>query len=113
VGTVWRVGGLAPVSGVPDGRGGLLGSGTNAPLYTTTFTIRPKAEESMDRHESRLAAALDIDRVSRVLECRELSPLKAATVGRHYEVAKTIWGGTQWIMGGPRQSTVSELTSIQ
>ncbi|KAL2073024.1 hypothetical protein VTL71DRAFT_10348 [Oculimacula yallundae] len=106
VGTIWRVGGLAPVSGVSDGRGGLLGSGTNAPLYTTSFTARPKAQEDKERHESRLAEALDLDRVGRVFEFRDptTSPLKSSVeengsfFGRD---AKTSWLGTEWVLGGP------------
>ncbi|KAI9049684.1 hypothetical protein LZ554_005840 [Drepanopeziza brunnea f. sp. 'monogermtubi'] len=79
VGTIWRVGGLAPISGVSNGRGGLLGSGTNAPLYTTSFTAKPKAQEDKERHESRLAEALELDRVGRILEFRDpsTSPLRS------------------------------------
>ena len=111
VGTVWRVGGLAPISGVPDGRGRLVGSGTNAPLYTTSFSIaRPKAQDDKDKHESRLAEALELDRVGRVLEFREQSSLllEPITTGKNKgsEIeTKTAWRGTEWIMGGPDQST--------
>lgn len=111
IGTVWTVGGLAPVStGVPSGRGGLLASGTNAPLYTTTFSAaRLNANEDLEKHEGRLAEALELDRVSRVLEFRDpsASPLKQASHSRTRSVepeAKTFWKGTEWILGGPEQS---------
>lgn len=109
VGTIWRVGGLAPVSGVPNGRGGLVGSGTNAPLYTTSFTAKPKAQEDKERHESRLAEALELDRVGRVFEFRDpsTSPLKLSAEesqtpsGKDF---KTSWLGTEWVLGGPDRS---------
>ena len=40
-GAIWNVGGSAVVQGsvaaIPNGRGGLLASGTNAPLFTASF----------------------------------------------------------------------------
>lgn len=105
VGTIWRVGGLAPPSlGVPNGRGGRLGSGTNAPLYTTSFSAsRPKAQEESENHENRVAHALELDRVSRVLEFRDFStsPQNHLTLKeRQTELeSKTTWTGTEWVMG--------------
>ncbi|TVY34258.1 putative WD repeat-containing protein [Lachnellula subtilissima] len=105
VGTVWTVGGLAPFStGVPNGRGGLLGSGTNAPLYTTPFSnARPKAQEEMEKHEGRLAEALEIDRSTRVLEFRDPTILPSR-LGEHERnkafehEGKTLWNGTEWVI---------------
>ncbi|RAL65329.1 hypothetical protein DID88_000897 [Monilinia fructigena] len=110
VGTVWSVGGVAPVSaGISDGRGGLLGSGTNAPLYTTSFSAsRPKAQEDFEKHEDRLAQALDIDRIQRVFEFRNSlstpprTPLKSRSK-RHKFDSRTVWNGTEWVLGGPEQ----------
>ncbi|KAE9376087.1 WD40 repeat-like protein, partial [Stipitochalara longipes BDJ] len=105
VGTVWRIGGLAPPSlGVSNGRGGLLGSGTNAPLYTTSFSAaRPKAQEETENHENRLAHALELDRVSRVLEFRDFSTLPQMHLTlkeRQTDMeSKTSWTGTEWTMG--------------
>ncbi|KAH7407215.1 WD40-repeat-containing domain protein [Cadophora sp. MPI-SDFR-AT-0126] len=112
VGTIWRVGGLAPVSGVPNGRGGLIGSGTNAPLYTTSFTAKPRAQEDKERHENRLAEALELDRVGRVFEFRDSStlPLKASVEEKGKSSArdlKTSWLGTEWILGGLDRKTPS------
>ncbi|EDN94789.1 hypothetical protein SS1G_10664 [Sclerotinia sclerotiorum 1980 UF-70] len=110
VGTVWAVGGVAPVSaGISDGRGGLLGSGTNAPLYTTSFSAsRPKAQEDFEKHEDRLAQALDIDRIQRVFEFRDslttppATPLDSRSKKHNFET-KTAWNGTEWVLGGPEQ----------
>jgi meiosis-specific APC/C activator protein AMA1 len=105
VGTIWRVGGLAPPNlGVSNGRGGLLGSGTNAPLYTTSFSAaRAKAQEDLENHENRLAHALELDRVSRVLEFRDFStsPQKHITLKeKQTEIeSRTTWTGTEWVMG--------------
>jgi meiosis-specific APC/C activator protein AMA1 len=102
VGTIWTVGGLAPVStGIPNGRGGLLGSGTNAPLYTTSFSIaKPKAKDDIEKHEGRLAEALKFDRIARVLEFRgrAASPQKLTTNrGNTIQLeTKTTWNGTEW-----------------
>ncbi|XDG02709.1 hypothetical protein ABKA04_002324 [Annulohypoxylon sp. FPYF3050] len=67
-GAVWSVGGLAP-GGIDDGHGRRVSSGTNARLYATSFSnARPKSEEDQEKHEGRLALALKIDRVQRILD---------------------------------------------
>jgi len=106
VGTVWTVGGLAPVtSGVPNGRGGLLGSGTNARLYTTPFSdIDAKSKEDADkeRFENRISDALRLDRVSRVFEFRDPStcPSKKILGTDH----RTSWNGTEWVVAQVKPS---------
>ncbi|KAG0646287.1 putative WD repeat-containing [Hyphodiscus hymeniophilus] len=120
VGTVWTVGGLAPMNvGVPDGRGRLLGTGTNAPLYTTSFSAaRPKAEKEMEKHEGRLAEALQLDRVTRVLEFRDhsisLQQANKAVNETDVEEKKTFWKGTEWIMGGrdPKTLPAQEIRTL-
>ncbi|PQE17395.1 meiosis-specific apc c activator ama1 protein [Rutstroemia sp. NJR-2017a BVV2] len=108
VGTVWAVGGVAPASaGISNGRGGLMGSGTNAPLYTTSFSAsRPKAQDDSEKHEDRLAQALEIDRIQRVFEFRHpaVSPPASPTNGKGKKQKlhpKTQWNGTEWVLGGP------------
>lgn len=81
-GGVWNVGGRGaaqggPLPGVPDGSGGLLSSGSNAPMYTAQFLDQENQNMDLQRHENRLAIALDIDPASRVLSPRS-SPLQAA-----------------------------------
>ncbi|KAK7189205.1 WD repeat domain-containing protein [Paraphaeosphaeria sporulosa] len=72
VGAVWNVGGSSAASntvlGVSNGNGGLLGSGTNAPLYTSTFLSRSDPHAELEAYERRVALALDIDQVTRVLD---------------------------------------------
>ncbi|KAL8739880.1 MAG: hypothetical protein Q9190_007358 [Brigantiaea leucoxantha] len=56
------------IAGVFNGRGGLMTSGTNAPLYTTTFVEQNSSEDDLERYEGRLAVALDIDRTRKMLD---------------------------------------------
>jgi hypothetical protein len=71
-GGVWNVGGpfaaSDTVAGVPDGRGGVLGSGTNAPLFTSSFFDRADPEAELEAYERRLALALEINQSDRVLQ---------------------------------------------
>jgi hypothetical protein len=107
IGTVWTVGGVAPANsiGASDGPRRLASVG-NAPLYTTSFSVsRPKPEEEREKHEGRLAQALDLDRVARILEFRDssTSPLRQDARGHdkaNKSDSKTIWNGTEWVIGG-------------
>ncbi len=100
---------MAPANGVEDGHGRMLASGTNAPLYTTSFSSRPKSQEQeRERHENRLAEALEIDRISRVLEFRDqsASPLKSVAGTKQFksQSSKTTWDGTEWAAEDPDRS---------
>lgn len=68
---VWGIGAIArlgnSVEGVHDGYGGLLGRGTNAPLYSSQFLARNDKSWEMELHERRLALAFEIDQSSRML----------------------------------------------
>jgi hypothetical protein len=70
-GAVWNVGGPSAVSdtvaAISTGNGGMLGSGTNAPLYTSTFLNRADPEAEFEAYERRLALALEVDQTERVL----------------------------------------------
>ncbi|KAI0381651.1 hypothetical protein F5Y04DRAFT_65323 [Hypomontagnella monticulosa] len=97
-GAVWSVGGLAP-GGIDDGRGRRVSSGTNARLYATSFSnTRPKSEEDQEKHEGRLALALKIDRVQRILDFDGFSTFprckhKSRPMLRK---SKTTWTGSEW-----------------
>ena len=73
-GAVWSVGGSnaathsGPIRSISDGRGGFLSSGSNAPMYTSHFYDEDILDHGSERMESRLAAALDIDLTSRVID---------------------------------------------
>ena len=76
-GAIWNVGGalppstFGPVAGVSDGRGGVLGSGTNAPMFTSDFLNPDTTRQSSERFEGRLAVALDIDQTARILNFQQ------------------------------------------
>ncbi|KAL5388591.1 hypothetical protein PMIN06_004274 [Paraphaeosphaeria minitans] len=104
-GAVWNVGGSSAASntvlGVSNGNGGLLGTGTNAPLYTSMFLGRSDPDAELEAYERRVALALDIDQVNRVLNhstpssspntmgSRETPPSAGRTVH--------IWRDNSWV----------------
>ena len=81
VGAVWNVVGPniaqgGPRPGVYDGHGRPLASGTNGPMHTAHFIVRNSPNQDIQRHEDRLALALDIDQASRILVPASRLPLK-------------------------------------
>jgi hypothetical protein len=69
----------------------------------------------MEAHEGRLAEALELDRVSRVLEFRErpISPQRPATNDNGTEAElKTIWTGTEWVTRRQSQSRSFQCGSL-
>lgn len=71
-GGIWTVGGSTIVQGgqiyaVPDGTGGYLASGTNAPVHTAHFLDQETFDQQVNSHQARLALALELDRASRTL----------------------------------------------
>ncbi|OIW25801.1 WD40 repeat-like protein [Coniochaeta ligniaria NRRL 30616] len=109
-GSVWTVGGVAPSgNAVNSGRGHLIQTGTSARLFRTTFsTAKPKRDEELEKHEARLATALELDQTQRVLEfdnkARSTNPQKR---GRAFTFTprKTFWDGAQWVNEGPTPAT--------
>ncbi|KAL3425457.1 WD repeat domain-containing protein [Phlyctema vagabunda] len=121
VGTIWSVGGLAPPCvGVSNGRGGMLGRGTNAPFYSTTFSAtKSKAQLELDNHEGRLASALDLDRIRRIFDYREPSldqsnSWKMQRSNSDLDTQKTTWEGTGWVTNGllPQSKRSSEVRTL-
>lgn len=118
-GAVWNVGGSSVVSdtvvGVSNGRGGLLGSGTNAPLYTSMFLSRSDPEAELETHERRLALAFDVDQSSRVLG--DTSPPNSPTspggtssgYGSNSNFpTKHVWADSAWV----KEGSTTRLSSI-
>ncbi|KAL8947195.1 MAG: hypothetical protein Q9222_006494 [Ikaeria aurantiellina] len=109
VGAVWNVGGgisipTGPIEGISDGRGGLIGSGTNAPLYTAKFLDKDDSNDDQDTYENRLAMALDIDRTRRTLDFSR-SRGRAGSIGmvrrrRTDTVLRSQWKYSQWTRDG-------------
>lgn len=110
-GAVWNVGGNiastlpGPVDRISDGRGGMLGSGTNAPMYTSSFLKSDTSSQEHDFLEDRLAAALDVDRTTRMLNISR-SPEReqrasSSPVGSKrkfpYVQQRTKWVDGEWI----------------
>jgi hypothetical protein len=104
-GAVWNVGGPSAVSdtvsGVSTGRGGMLSSGTNAPLYTSTFLNRADPEAELEVYERRLALAFDVDQTDRVLQHSPTSSTSCNTkFGDGTCHMKHIWRDSAWVKDG-------------
>lgn len=71
-GAIWNVGGPSAVSdtvaAISTGNGGMLGSRTTAPLYTSTFLSRADPEAELEAYERRLALALEVNQTDRILQ---------------------------------------------
>ena len=114
-GAIWSVGGSGPASdhptGVLDGRGGRLASGTNAPLFASQFLPEPDPRAELEAHERRLALALDVDQSGKILSpptSPPISPISPSPSGsspssvgsppnRTSDHTKPIWRDNQWI----------------
>lgn len=104
-GAVWNVGGTGaaldrPPLAISDGTGGLLGSGTTAPLYTAKFLPQTTTTEEREKHESRVALALDIDPATRLLGTSRLWPLlesRPSPSSPAYErLSPFVWKDNAW-----------------
>lgn len=110
-GSVWSVGTVPPTAGAVDnGQGVLMQTGTSAPFFMSDFVRHPRHSlEDDGKHAGRLAAALDFDCASRILQCNvhegvfklqsesALSKTKAKT-------KKTAWNGAIWVKEGVEKS---------
>lgn len=63
------------MAAVSTGSGGILSSGTNAPLYRSAFLDRADSEAGLETYEQRLALALDINQTDRVLQHTSHQPI--------------------------------------
>jgi meiosis-specific APC/C activator protein AMA1 len=100
------VGGIAPSEpAVNNGRGQLVQRGTSARLFRTFFPpIYANPDDELDRHEARLAMALDLDRAQRVLQFNVPESSNTRPVGKLEATSsrlKTFWDGSRWVKQGP------------
>lgn len=100
-GTVWTIGGLAP-SGHPvdDGHGHLLRRGTHARVFSSSFLLsKPNPLEELEKYHGRVAFALDIDRVRRVLEFdrQQTIPRPLQLPQTPQMSIRTLWTGSGWV----------------
>ena len=117
-GAVWNVGGPSAVSdtvaAVPTGNGGMLGSGTIAPLYTSTFLNRADPEAELEAYERRLALALEVNQTDRILQH---SPLLSSRPGtRHNNTPPHklhIWRDSAWNQDGVKPCLFHSLPNLR
>ncbi|CAI7600139.1 unnamed protein product [Penicillium pancosmium] len=102
-GSVWGVGGISairadPSAAVSNGSRNDAGRGTMAPNYVARFLPRRTAADNHNKHESRLALALDIDPTGRLLEtsvaCTENHLRPTST--DHERYAPFVWKDNAW-----------------
>ena len=113
-GAVWNVGGSnaathsGPIRSISDGRGGFLSSGSNAPMYESHFYDEGILDDGLERMESRLAAALDIDLTSRMIDTsRTVRSTRSVSVNVAGVKRKSVhgeprirWKHGEWTQGG-------------
>jgi hypothetical protein len=79
----------------------MLGSGTNAPLYASTFLNRADPEAELEAYERRLALAMDVDQADRILQhspaLARFHDTKSGGVVTHM---KHTWRDSAWIKDG-------------
>ena len=102
MGSVWGVGAVTspsnPTAAVPDGRGGLLGSGTNAPMFSANFFDAETDDQGRVRFEGRLAAALDIDQCRRTLDYSPPRVRPRSSTEKYADPEfPTTWQHGQWV----------------
>ncbi|EEH20868.1 hypothetical protein PABG_03099 [Paracoccidioides brasiliensis Pb03] len=105
-GAVWSVGGTfaatgsAPV-GVQDGHGGLLSTGSSAPMYVANFLDKDTHAQHLKRHEARLAAALDIDQATKVLNFGDTAShtehIHTTGDSLHAQYPSYVWKNSSWV----------------
>jgi meiosis-specific APC/C activator protein AMA1 len=100
MGAMWSVGGVAPSTiAVDDGQGHLVRRRTNARLFPTPLQeglVSTSVEK--EKHEGRIASALKIDQVRKILEFAENQQIPRG-LRRHAqqtEFSQTSWNGYQW-----------------
>jgi hypothetical protein len=106
-GAVWSVGGTSAMLGrhfmaIPGDTRGRLGSRTTAPVHTAKFFSQAASSEEPEKHESRVALALNIDPIVKILKCR-LWPLlesKPSPSRPEYErFCPLTWKDSAWKRG--------------
>ena len=103
-GAVWNVGGPSAVSdtvvAVSTGRGRMLGSGTNAPLYKSAFLNRADPEAELEAYGRRLALALDIDQTDRIFQHVSSPPAWSSSNSSPTLRTSHVWRDSAWIKDG-------------
>ncbi|WZH42549.1 WD40-repeat-containing domain protein [Fusarium acuminatum] len=101
LGAMWSVGGVAPSTiAVDDGQGHLVRRGTNARVFPTPFQeslVSTSVEK--EKHEGRIASALEIDQIRRVLDFvqGQRIPQSPRHHTLHTNFSQTSWNGYQWV----------------
>ena len=105
-GGVWNVGGntatfSGPTPAVDNGHGGLVSSGSNAPLYVAHFLDRETSSQDSERHRSRISLALDIDEANRILRSTRMPQVTPPLTGHDSSrYSPLTWQNGLWMRDG-------------
>lgn len=114
-GAVWNVGGRSAVSdtvaAISTGNGGMLGSGTVAPLYTSTFLSRADPEAELEAYERRLALALEVDQTERVLFHSPLPSSRPSSKQSPHRLH--VWKDGAWAQDGVKSCSFRGLLNFR
>ncbi|KAM4059301.1 WD domain-containing protein [Hirsutella rhossiliensis] len=85
---------------VDDGHGHLLRRGTNARLFASpSLVARPSAQDDLESYHGRVAYALDIDRIRKILDFGSHLPapsMQSKPCHGPAHLAKPTWGNNEW-----------------
>ncbi|KAJ5101644.1 hypothetical protein NUU61_003866 [Penicillium alfredii] len=104
-GAVWGVGGTSPAVGDPqvvsNGTRNISSRGSTAPVFVAQFLPKITATDEQDKHESRVALALDIDPTSRLLgTCQPCPSIPPSPASPDYErFSPFVWKDCAWKRG--------------
>ncbi|KAJ6017144.1 hypothetical protein N7451_000523 [Penicillium sp. IBT 35674x] len=104
-GGIWGVGGTSAMLGaslpVPNAAPSLLGRGTTAPNFVARFLPKSTKADEQNKHESRIALALDIDPTTRLVgTCRTHTERPPGPTSPDYErFAPFVWNDSAWKKG--------------
>jgi meiosis-specific APC/C activator protein AMA1 len=100
---------------VPNGRGRVISSGSNAQLFGTSFLESETSEEESGKHEGRLAVAFGFDPANRILDFGVQKPLIKSKLKSHQvelsSLLQTIWRQSQWPRAMDRSGSQAKLPS--
>ncbi|KAH8694836.1 WD40-repeat-containing domain protein [Ilyonectria robusta] len=105
-GAVWSVGGLLPgPTRIDEIQRNTYHRGTNSRVFSTSFyAIKPGTQDELEKHEGRIATALDIDRVRKIFDFdQRLAFPRSFPSVQKYEAkdkTRTAWNGYQWVNQG-------------
>jgi hypothetical protein len=98
---------------VDDGHGHMIRSGTHAQVFTTPISRAMSTPQTdSEIHQGRIASALNVDRVRKILDFDGVSASPQTPQGLHGRLTevepKTKWNGVEWVSAKENEGIVAE-----